>query len=57
MACSNNFIVTNKYTKDNIKVPCRWCMACRVDKVQELSDRFNFERLTAARQGFSSSYL
>lgn len=57
MACSNNFVVNNKYINENVKVACRWCMACRVDRVQELSDRFNFERLTAAHQGFSSSYL
>lgn len=57
MACSREFYVRNKYTGENVRVPCRWCMSCRVDSRESWADRFNFERLFAAHQGFASSYV
>lgn len=57
MSCSRPFEIINKYTGQTVKVPCRWCMSCRLDRQQELQDRFNFERLECAYQGYTSSYL
>lgn len=57
MACSNTDFLRNRYNKQFVQIPCRWCMSCRVDTREQWSDRFNFERYTAAVQGFPSSYV
>lgn len=41
MSCSRPF----KIKKNNkiYEVPCRWCMSCRIDNMNQWADRINFE--------------
>lgn len=38
----NNPLTVHHYGQD-VKVPCRWCMGCRTDRISELSTRTRFE--------------
>ena len=47
MACSRNFkIKDTHYSNINYKIPCRYCLNCRVDKRKEWETRANYELKT-----------
>lgn len=41
MACKSNFrrMINGRY----VKIPCKWCMKCRIDRKNEWADRLLFE--------------
>lgn len=41
MACANPFLM--QINKKKYKIPCGWCMACRIDKANQWRDRILFE--------------
>ena len=44
MACACNFrIKDTHYSNINYKIPCRYCLNCRVDKRKEWEVRANYE--------------
>ena len=44
MSCANNFkIKDTHYININYKIPCRYCLNCRVDKRNEWENRANWE--------------
>lgn len=43
MSCSNPFYKWNVYTKSWSRIPCGWCMACRVDRRTYFQDRFEYD--------------
>ena len=43
MACSNPFYRYNKYSGSYSRIPCGWCISCRIDKRTYFQDRFEFD--------------
>lgn len=42
MACSNPFYRYNKITNSYARIPCGWCMSCRIDKRNYYRDKFEY---------------
>lgn len=42
MACSQPFYRYNETTHSFVRIPCGWCMSCRIDRRNYFSDRFEY---------------